>query len=382
VVKHTFIIAEAGVNHNGSLARALDLVRVAAEVGADAVKFQTFKAEALVSASAPMADYQKTNMGEDGAQLAMLKALELSFADFQAIAEECARCGIEFMSTPFDESSADELEQLGMTTWKIPSGEVTNLPLIRHIAGKPGRVILSTGMSDLEEVRMAVEAIRSCVAKSNLPPPWGGGGFEGASATEKTGAGSLTTPSPCPLPLGSVGEGVQNPLVILHCTSSYPAPFSSLNLRAMETLRREFDVETGLSDHSVGIEAAVAAVALGATFIEKHFTLDRNLPGPDHKASLEPGELKQMIQAIRNIEVALGDGEKRITGIELNTRDVARRSCVLVTDLSAGHVLTRSDITLRRPGTGIQPADLDNLIGKTLKRDIKQGELFAWEDLE
>ena len=389
MVKPVFIIAEAGVNHNGSLARALELVRVAAASGADAVKFQTFKAEALVSASAPMADYQKANTGEDGSQLAMLKALELSLSDFQEIANECERCGIEFMSTPFDEESADALASLGMQTWKIPSGEVTNLPLIQHIAAKPGRVILSTGMCDLEEVRQAVEAV------CNSSPYAGGGGgsrseTEGVSSSPREGEVAPRSgdgggnPGLTPLPdfVGTPPCKQGGELVILHCTSSYPAPFATLNLRAMKTLKDAFDVEVGLSDHSEGIEAAIAAVAMGATCIEKHFTLDRTLPGPDHKASLEPDELKIMVQSIRNVELALGDGVKQITDVERNTRDVARRSCVAAHNLDPDQILTREDIELRRPGTGIPPAELEKLIGKRVRRAMVQGTILTWGDVE
>ena len=381
MVKPVFIIAEAGVNHNGSLDRALELVRVAAASGADAVKFQTFKAEALVSAAAPMADYQKANTGEDGSQLAMLKALELPLSDFKEIAKECERCGIEFMSTPFDEESADALASLGMQTWKIPSGEVTNVPLIRHIAAKPGRVILSTGMCDLDEVRQAVDAVRN-----SSPYAVGAGG----SRSEDGGGNPRVTPLPdfVGTPPSRGGGLYQHPqgegtsLVILHCTSSYPAPFATLNLRAMKTLKDAFDVEVGLSDHSEGIEAAIAAVAMGATCIEKHFTLDRTLPGPDHKASLEPDELKIMVQSIRNVELALGDGVKQITDVERNTRDVARRSCVAAHNLDPDQILTREDIELRRPGTGIPPAELEKLIGKRVRRAMVQGTIFSWGDVE
>lgn len=336
MVSRMFIIAEAGVNHNGSLERALEMVRTAAECGADAVKFQTFRAEALVAASAPMAEYQKTNTGTDRSQLDMLRELELSTADFSAIRDECQRASIEFMSTPFDEVSADELDALGMQTWKIPSGELTNIELIQHVAKKRGRVILSTGMGTMDEVSDAIGWVRS--------------------------AG-------------------QNDLWVLQCVSAYPAPFADLNLRAMHTMATAFGVRAGLSDHSLGIEAGIASAALGACCVEKHFTLSRQLPGPDHAASLEPSELQTMILSIRNIEAAMGSGEKLRTASEADTALVARRSWTLGEPVDADTPLTRSHLRLLRPGTGIAPKNLDSIVGKRLVAPRPAGHVLTEEDL-
>lgn len=333
-----FIIAEAGVNHNGSLALAKRLVDVAKASGADAVKFQTFRAENLVTKRLDRAEYQKANIGGEETQFEMLKRLEISFDDFARLKEYCDRQSILFLSTPFDEESAVFLvNQLGIDRIKISSGELTHLLFLRFLAsfGKP--LILSTGMGDLAEVGEAVRAIR-----------------ETSSAL---------------------------PLTLLHCTSNYPCPPEEVNLRAMQTLREAFQVPVGYSDHTRGWEVAVGAVALGAAVIEKHFTLDRGMEGPDHKASLEPEELKMMVSAIRTIEIALGSGEKKPTPSELRIRELARKSLVTTKPLSAGTVLAKSDVAVRRAGNGIAPAEWDRMIGLRLKVDKGEGEPLRWEDL-
>ena len=328
------IIAEAGVNHNGSLKCAMEMVHKAAEAGVDYVKFQTFKAENLVSASAKKAEYQKANCGgDDDSQLAMLRGLELTDKDFKALSEECHRLGIGFMSTPFDFDSIDTLAEIGMDYWKIPSGEITNLPYLRKIAAKGGKVILSTGMSTLEEVEDAVEVLnKGGISKDNIN--------------------------------------------LLHCTTQYPTPFDAVNLRAMDSLISLGCHSVGYSDHTVGIEVPVAAVAMGARIIEKHFTLDRNLPGPDHKASLEPAELASMVSAIRNIELAIGSGEKHVSDSERPNIVVARKSIVAATDIRKGDLLTENNITVKRPGNGISPMKWDAVLGTAAIRDFLADELI------
>lgn len=333
----TFIIAEAGVNHNGSLTKALELIEVAASAQADAVKFQTFRAEDLVTSTAPKADYQKRATGENQSQFEMLKALELTMADFKVLFDHCQKNGIEFMSTPFDEKSADELESLGMSTFKIPSGELTNHPLIRHIAQKQKPIILSTGMATLDEVNQAVEVIRA------------------------------------------VGN---TQFQLLHCVSDYPADPATVNLRAMQVMRERFQVSVGLSDHTLGIHIPIAAVAMGASCIEKHFTLDKSLPGPDHQASLNPEELDQMVKQVREVERAFGSGIKQPTEAERKTALIARRSVVLAHDLPEGHLLTPNDLILRRPGTGLPPNELPYLIGKKLKSDLPKDHILQESDLQ
>jgi N,N'-diacetyllegionaminate synthase len=329
-----FVIAEAGVNHNGSLETALLLVDAAVGAGADAVKFQTFIAERVVSASAPKAAYQRETTGAGESQLEMVKKLELPAEAFQEIQNYCRSAGIVFMSTPFEEASADLLERLNVPVFKIPSGEVTNLPFLEHVARKQKPMIVSTGMADLDEVRTAVELIRSC--------------------------GNLS-------------------LVLLHCVSSYPASPGSANLRAMFTLAREFAVPVGFSDHTLGIEVTLAAVALGASVIEKHLTLDKTLPGPDHRASLEPHEFAAMVRGVRVVESALGDGRKKPAPEELDTAAVARRSLVSSRALALGTIVTGDAISTRRPGTGLPPSMRSKLIGRRLNRDVKAGEVFSWE---
>ncbi len=327
-----FVIAEAGVNHNGDLELARRLVDAAAEAGADAVKFQTFSADRLATAAAPQADYQRRNTGIEESQRAMLHRLELTAEAHRELMARCRERGILFLSSPFDEDSADFLEELGVPAFKIPSGELTNVPFLAHVARKGRPLIVSTGMATLDEVRQAVETIRQ--------------------------AGSP-------------------PLALLHCVSSYPAQPADVNLRAMATLREAFAAPVGFSDHTDGVEIALAAVALGACIIEKHFTLDRNLPGPDHKASLEPAELTSLAAAIRRVEAALGDGVKRPAKCEADAARVARKSLVAARDLSAGSVLRREDLAIRRPGTGLPPSALARVVGMLAKEDIAAGTILT-----
>jgi len=333
-----FIVAEAGVNHNGDVELANRLIDAAVEAKADAVKFQTFRADRLTSRGAEKADYQKERTHEK-TQYQMLQKLELSFDAFRSLKVYCDRKKIMFLSTPFDEESANFLVlELGMEKIKIGSGELTNFPFLKHLAQFNKPMILSTGMAFLQEVDEAVWAIRS-VSSHVL-------------------------------------------LTLLHCTTSYPCPFEEVNLQAMGTLRDAFHLPVGYSDHTVGIEVATAAAALGAAVIEKHFTLDRSLEGPDHAASLEPGELKQMVAAIRNIELSLGSGRKEPSVSEGKFRAVARRSLVLKKSLKRGSVITEKDIAIKRPGDGIPPGDFQNIVGLTLKVDKREDEVLTWKDVE
>lgn len=339
-----FVIAEAGVNHNGDVERALAMVDVAKASGADAIKFQTFAADRLASPHAEKAEYQKRETG-DGDQHAMLKALEMSEEMHRALIQRCAEVGIEFMSTPFDEEAADLLLGLGMARIKVPSGEIVSHPFLRHLAATDMPLILSTGMATLAEIQEALDVV--------------------ARTREVHGH------------TASMAERV----TVLHCTSNYPAEPDELNLRAMQTIAEATGLPVGYSDHSLGIAVAPAAVALGAQVIEKHFTLDRALPGPDHRASLEPDELTEMIRNIRTVERALGSSEKRPSESELKVRAVARRSVAARGDLPSGHVLSMSDLILLRPGTGIEPRDMERLVGRRLERALKAGDLFVWSDL-
>jgi N,N'-diacetyllegionaminate synthase len=332
-----FLIAEAGVNHNGDIDMALALVDAAALAGADAVKFQTFSADRLVTKQAPKAKYQLETTNESESQYQMLKDLELSEADHRLLLARCQQKGVLFLSSPFDETSADLLESLNVPAYKIPSGEITNHPYLAHIARKGRPIILSTGMSGLGEVEAAVETI----AVAGGPP-----------------------------------------LVLMHCVSQYPAPPEELNLRAMHTLEAAFDVPVGFSDHTEGIEMALVAVALGAAVIEKHFTLDRGLPGPDHRASLEPDALKRLADGMQRVQIALGDGRKLPTASERNTAEVARKSLVAACDIPAGTVLKAELVAVRRPGTGLPPAMHDQLIGRITVKALAAGQLFSWEDME
>jgi N,N'-diacetyllegionaminate synthase len=339
-----FFIAEAGVNHNGDPARALEMVNVAASAGADAIKFQTFSADKLVSHKADKAEYQKRETGE-GNQHAMLKALEMTDELHRALFTRCAEQGIEFMSTPFDEDAADMLIDLGMRRIKVPSGEITNHPFLRHLAGKGRPLILSTGMATMAEIEEALAVISEA------------GRDRGFTA-----------------PLAEI-------VTVLHCTSNYPAEAGDVNLRAMRTIADETGMPVGYSDHTLGLAVSTAAVGLGATVIEKHFTLDRALPGPDHRASLTPDELAALIAQIRTVEAALGSPVKAPTESELPVRTVARRSVAAAADLVAGTVLGRADVALLRPGTGIAPRYMEDVCGRTLARDVTRGTPLSWDDL-
>ena len=334
-MQHTLIIAEAGVNHNGSIELAKKLVEKAKEAGVDYIKFQTFKASKLVTKAAKQAEYQQKNIGKEGdSQYQMLKKLELSPEEHDILIDYCHQLGIKFFSTAFDFDSIDYLHSLNLGLWKIPSGEVTNYPFLKRIAAYNKPTILSTGMCDMENVRAAVEALyKNGLTKENL--------------------------------------------ILLHCNTEYPTPFEDVNLKAMDALRKEFGVEVGYSDHTKGIEVPIAAVALGATVIEKHFTLDRNLEGPDHKASLEPDELKSMVSAIRNIEKAVGgDGTKHVSESEKKNIAIARKSIVAACDIKAGEVFTEQNLTVKRPGNGISPMRWEEVIGLKAKRDFREDELI------
>ncbi|QDQ29215.1 N-acetylneuraminate synthase [Chitinimonas arctica] len=340
----TFFIAEAGVNHNGDEALALQLVRIAADCGADAVKFQTFSADKLVRKGAAKAEYQARETG-DGDQHAMLKQLEMSDSLHRKLVEQCKALGIEFMSTPFDEEAADFLIELGMRRIKVASGEITNLPFLAHLTAKNVPLILSTGMATLAEIMEALGTIRSV----------------------RTSLGFMA-------PLEEV-------LTILHCTSNYPAALVDVNLRAMVTIAQATGLPVGYSDHTDGSTVSVAAVAMGARVIEKHFTLDRELPGPDHTASLEPAGLADLISRVREVEQALGSAIKEPSNSELPVRELVRRSVTLLRGVSAGQILAREDIGLMRPGNGIAPKEILSLIGRKASRDIEPGVTLQWSDV-
>lgn len=333
---HCFIIAEAGVNHNGSLGLALQLVDAAVAAGANAIKFQTFKADKIVTHDAPKAAYQKRQTGAAESQFEMIRRLELTPEDHRRIFNHCQSRNIVFLSTPFDEESADLLEELGVPAFKIPSGEITNYRLLGHVARKRKPIILSTGMSRLGEVEEAIQTIES--------------------------------------------EGNLN-ITLLHTVSNYPASPKDVNLRAMRTLKEAFGKPVGYSDHTLGNEVSFAAVALGACVIEKHLTLDRRLPGPDHAASAEPAEFKAMVDGVRTIELALGDGRKVPRSSERDVAAVARRSVVAATDLPAGTRLSTEHLALKRPGTGLPPSLLQFVLGRTLRCDVRAGTLLTLEML-
>jgi N,N'-diacetyllegionaminate synthase len=334
------IIAEAGVNHNGDVDRALEMVDVAADAGADAVKFQTFSADSVIAPGTPKAEYQQRSTG-DGDQLEMVRRLQLNYEQHARIANHCRERGIEFLSTPFDEWAISILAKLNVRRFKVASGEITNRPLLEAVARQCLPIILSTGMSSLQEIRSAIDWVEVI---------WG----------------RHATPSD---------------LTLLHCTSNYPAAPADVNLRAMVTMRDRFQLPVGYSDHTLGVEVSLAAVALGATVIEKHFTLDRCLPGPDHAASLDPGELRELVSGVRVIGAALGDGIKRPTASEEPIRRLVRRSAFASRHLPSGHVLTRSDLIFLRPGVGIGPELVDRLEGRILARGVEAGRLISWDDL-
>jgi len=331
-----FIIAEAGVNHNGSVDLALRLINAAKASGADAVKFQTFRADLLATRSAHKAPYQERTSANSESQFEMLQRLELDAAAHQRLIDHSRKIGIQFLSSPFDMQSVDLLASMGVPIFKVPSGEITNLPFLEHIASKGRPVILSTGMSTLGEVEEAVHVLQAA------------------------GTSELT---------------------LLHCVTEYPAPYAEVNLRAMETLKRAFGLPVGYSDHTPGIDIAIAAVALGAEVIEKHFTLDRSLPGPDHAASLEPGELQQMVTAIRHVEVALGTGIKAPAPCELPNISVARKSVVASRSLPVGHQIASGDLDIKRPGNGLAPKFLPALIGRTLRASVAKDDIISWDHL-
>jgi len=328
------IIAEAGVNHNGSIKMAKQLIDVATEAGADIVKFQTFKAGKLVSKAARQAEYQKANLkNSDDSQYNMLKRLELDEAMHIELIDYCQQKGITFLSTGFDEESVDMLDRLGVPFYKIPSGEITNKPYLQHIARKLKPVVISTGMADLNEIKEALDVL--------------------------------------------TGEGLDLSMItVLHCNTEYPTPMEDVNLKAMLTIKETFKVKVGYSDHTKGIEVAIAAVAMGAEVIEKHFTLDRNLPGPDHKASLEPDELKAMVSAIRNIELALGDGVKKASKSEIKNITIVRKSIVAIKEIKKGEIFSTQNIAAKRPGNGISPMRWDEIIGEKAIKEFKPDDLI------
>jgi len=331
---HTFIIAEIGVNHNGDINLAKQMIKSASECGVDAVKFQTFKSEDLVTENAKTADYQQKNTNENS-QLEMLKKLELSFDDFKELKDYASKYDVMFISSPFDIDSVDLLEKLNVPLYKLGSGELTNFELIDYIQDTDKPIIISTGMATLDEIRETYDFIKN---KENL--------------------------------------------IMLHCITGYPTEFSEANLNFIKTLQVEFDVPIGFSDHSPGIELPIAAVALGACVVEKHFTLDKNLEGPDHKASLNPVEFKAMVDAIRNVEVAMGDGIRTFSVNELEIKKVARKSIVLNEDVSKGTSIKRDMLSIKRPGTGIPPKFIEDVVGRKAINDLKANSVLKWDDLD
>lgn len=331
---HIIIIAEAGVNHNGDINLARKMVRAAREAGADYVKFQTAVPELVISTIAPKAEYQKETTGSGQSQLEMCRAIHLPLSDYAGLKALCDEEGIGFMSTPFDLVSIDCLAPLGMDYWKIPSGEITNLPYLRKTGALGGKVILSTGMSTLDEVEAAVKILE-------------------AAGTPR------------------------DSIILLHCTTQYPTPPEAVNLRAMDALATLGCRAVGYSDHTTGITIPVAAAARGARVLEKHFTLDRNLPGPDHRASLEPDELAEMVRAVRTVEAALGSGEKTVADAERPNIEVARKSIIAARDIKKGEILTEDNITVKRPGGGISPMRWDEVLGTLATRDFAYDELIT-----
>ncbi len=332
-MNRTLVIAEAGVNHNGNLETAFKMIEVARNCGADIIKFQTAKPELVISKYAEKASYQKVNTGDsDESQLEMCKKLHFKFEDYYRIVDKCKKEKIRFLSTPFDLDSIEFLHELGMSIWKIPSGEITNLPYLLRIAELHEEIILSTGMSTLDEVKTAIKILQD------------------------NGAGKIS---------------------VLHCTTEYPAPIEDVNLRAMNTMANELQLPVGYSDHTSGIEVSIAAVAIGACIVEKHFTLDKNMPGPDHRASLEPHELKTLIDAIRTIELAMGNGIKAPSPSEIKNIAIARKSVVAKVGIKKGEFFSEKNLTTKRPGDGISPMEWFNLLGKTAIRDFEEDELIC-----
>ncbi|MCP4155765.1 MAG: N-acetylneuraminate synthase [bacterium] len=337
-MKKVFIIAEAGINHNGDLALARRMIEVAAQAGADAVKFQSFKTESLLCRDAPKANYQQRNAGTKETQFRMLKKVELDIDAHRELIVCCREKGIVFLSSPFDLESIDMLHSLGLETIKIPSGEITNIPYLRKLGALKKRLIMSTGMADLEEIGEALE--------------------------ELTEAGTL-----------------KERITLLHCNTQYPTPMEDVNLSAMSTIREAFKITVGYSDHTPGIEIPIAAAALGAVVIEKHFTLDRGMEGPDHKASLEPDELAEMIKAVRNIEKAMGSGIKKASPSEEENKTIARKSIVAAWDIKKDEIITAGKLTVKRPGTGIASKHYDEIIGRKSQKEIKKDQQLKWSDL-
>lgn len=331
-----FIIAEAGVNHNGKIELAKQLVDAACKAKVDAVKFQTFKAKDLVTKKAGMAEYQKDHIKDVDSQYELIKNLELDYESFVELKEYCESKGILFLSTPHSPDAVSFLDPM-MPAYKIGSGDLTNLPLLQQVAQYRKPIILSTGMASLDEVREAVEVIRNA------------GNHE---------------------------------IILLHCVTNYPADIRDVNLRAMNTLGKEFNLPVGFSDHTMGITVAIAAVSIGACVIEKHLTLNREMPGPDHKASLEPDELQEMVEAIRNVELAMGDGIKRPAAVELKLRNVTRKSLVAAAEIGKGIAISKEMISIKRPGQGIAPKHLTSIIGRRAKRKIREDEVLTWSMLE
>lgn len=331
-----FIIAEAGVNHNGDIEIAKEMVYRAKEAGCDCVKFQTFLTDDLVTREAPQAQYQVLNLGKKGSQYDMLKRLELGEEAFQVLKELCDKNDIEFMSTPFDKKSVDVLERVGVERYKMSSGDITNKPLLEYVAVKNKPIIISTGMSTLQEVKDAVKWV------------------EGVGSTN---------------------------ISLLHCTSNYPTSYTEVNMNAMKTMMESFSYPIGYSDHTKGYEIPIMAVAMGACIIEKHFTLDKGMSGPDHKASLDYSELKEMVSQIRHIEDAFGNGEKRPEKSEISTREVARKSIVMACSLKAGEIIRENNLAVKRPGNGLAPSEMENVVGKRMVRDIERDEMVQWADI-
>tara|TARA_Y100001970_G_scaffold2704_1_gene3157 strand:+ start:9667 stop:10686 length:1020 start_codon:yes stop_codon:yes gene_type:complete len=336
--KSTLIIAEAGVNHNGSINRAKEMIEVAAQAGADFVKFQTFRAEALVTRYAVKAKYQENLTDSNESQFGMIKKLELDLNAHQILIQHCKKQNIGFLSTPFDHESIDLLSHLNIPFYKIPSGEITNLPYLRHIGSIRKPIIMSTGMSTIDEVNNALKILLEAGAKKDK-------------------------------------------ITILHCNTEYPTPIEDVNLNAMLTIREKTGVQVGYSDHTLGIEVPIAAVALGAKIIEKHFTLDRNLPGPDHFSSLDPDQLKSMIISIRNIEKCMGNGEKKPTKSELQNISIARKSIVAKKPIKKGEKFSVNNLTIKRPGTGINPMDWDRILDKKSKNNYNIDDLISDKDI-
>lgn len=337
--KPIFIIAEAGVNHNGDMKLAKQLIDAAVDAGVDAVKFQTFIAENVISKFAEKAEYQKESTGGNESQLDMVKKLQLNFNDFVELKKYCEQKGIMFLSTPFDLKSVDFLKTLNMGIWKIPSGEITNLPYLKKIGSYKEKIIISTGMATLGDIEKALGILVDAGTK-------------------------------------------KQDITVLHCNTEYPTPMKDVNLKAMFTIKNAFDIEIGYSDHTLGTEIPVAAVAMGATVIEKHFTLNKQLPGPDHQASLDPIELKEMVKLIRNVELALGTGIKLPSASEKKNINIARKSIHVTKDVKKGHQLSLNDLTIKRPGNGLSPLMLEDVVGCVIKRDIPEDGILNFNDLE